>query len=153
MTKTELDQTLLSSSSNVLETMFFSAADPCEAELGTLKNPVTCLLHCSGAAEGTFSVSVDRTALTQLCSAFYGEDDPPLIRQEELACELTNMIAGSTLSALLPEHYCALTAPQLCALDQHVKLGSGSADGGEATSIVMAVEGGLMAASCNLRIQ
>ena len=153
MTKIDLDQALVASSSNVLETLFFSAADRAGSSVDSLEEPITCLLHCTGAAEGSFSVSVDRTALGQLCSSFYGEDDPTLPRQQELACELTNMIAGSTLSSLLPEHYGSLTAPPLCSLENHLKLGKTPTDGAETTTVTMEVEGGLMSASCSLRIQ
>ena len=112
-------------------------------------DPIVCLLHSSGAAEGTFSIAVDRDALRMLCVSFYGEDTPPLIRQEELACELTNMIAGSTLSRLLPERYCSLTAPQLCSIEGHEML---SRSGEESTSVLMEVEGGLLSATCRLRV-
>jgi len=150
MTTTDMDQALLASSSNVLETMFFSEVTVATAEGKLHDNPIVCRLRCSGAAEGTFSIAVDRAALRLLCMSFYGEDEPTLTRQEELACELTNMVAGSTLSALVPERYCALTAPQICILDHHESLGR---TGDNATCVLMEVEGGLLSASCSLRAE
>ncbi|SEF61926.1 Chemotaxis phosphatase CheX [Bryocella elongata] len=149
MTKTNVDEVLIASACNVLETMFFSEAIPAQSSGRMHDNPIVCLLHTSGAAEGTFSIAVDREALRLLCISFYGEDAPPITLQQELACELTNMIAGSTLSNLVPEHYCSLSAPQLCSLEQHETLGK---SGEESTSVLMEVEGGLLSASCSLRM-
>jgi len=126
--------------------MFFTEGTPLDATPPHV-DPLACLLHCSGALEGTFSIALDRTALIALCQAFYGEEAPSATQVFELLCELTNMIAGSTLSAYLPTHYCALTSPQLCDVAVHL----GSSMNLSATFLCLAVDGGVISIACSIR--
>lgn len=153
MTKTEVDNALVQSSAGVLETMFFSELEPAQEVSTPPDSSIACLLQCSGPAEGILSIAVDRRTLEQLCMSFYGEDEASQRRQEELVCELTNMIAGSTLSRLLPDHACALSSPQLCSLERHLGVAAVDVQGAQSTRIGMNVEGGLISAACCLRIQ
>jgi CheY-specific phosphatase CheX len=151
MTKVNIEDTLRESALNVLETMFFAEPEPAEDDAAAHCDPVTCLLHCSGAADGAFSIAVDRSVLAALCCSFYGEDEPVATQQQELICELTNMLAGSSLSVLAPSHYCELSSPQLCSFDRHVEVGTKTVRNAQSTLIMLAVEGGLLSISCMLR--
>ena len=153
MTKAKVENALLHSSAGVLETMFFAELTPVVEQSQLPAESIACLLHCSGAADGVLSIAVERRTLEQLCASFYGEDETSLRKQEELACELTNMIAGSTLSYLLPEHCCALSAPQLCSVDRHIGIAANEVQGAQSTQVLMDVEGGVLSATCCLRIQ
>jgi len=127
--------------------MFFTEAATVQDEPHHI-DPVACLLHSSGAVEGTFSVAIDRGALLLLCECFYGEK-PTSSQPFELVCELTNMIAGSTLSLYSPSHFCPLSSPQLCDMAVHLE-GSARPD---ATFLPFAIEGGLVSVAWSLRIK
>jgi hypothetical protein len=140
-----LHDTLSSASTAVLETMFFTEAVKIEDEHHHI-DPVACLLHSSGAVDGTFSVAIDRQALVLLCECFYGEKPSPS-QPFELLCELTNMVAGSTLSLYSPSHFCPLSSPQLCAMAIHLE-GSARPD---VTLLPFAIDGGLVSIAWSLR--
>jgi len=142
-----LHDTLCSASTAVLETMFFT--EPVlRLDAPAHVDPLACLLHSSGAENGTFSVAIDRAALNGLCESFYG-DAPTSTQPFELLCEFTNMIAGSTLSHYSPSHFCPLSSPQLCDIAVHLA-GSALPD---ATLLSFAVEGGLISITWSLRIK
>jgi hypothetical protein len=144
-TKLDLNETLAAASLSVLETMFFADATPLQ-DPAIHEDPLACMLHCSGAVEGTFSVAVDRVALVTLCDAFYGED-PSATQPFELLCELTNMIAGSTLSVYSPDRFCPLSSPQLCDAALHLE----SSFRPDATFLSFAIDGGTISIACSLR--
>jgi len=153
MTKTSLEDVLLASSTEVLETMFFADAMTPEAPQPEHTDAVACVLLCTGAQEGTFSVAIDRAALVSLSEAFYGDDGPPsAIKELELLCELTNMLAGSTLSAYAPEKYCPLSSPRLCDLAQHLKTAESTQPGAQSTTIYLDIDGGLLSVSTCLKV-
>jgi hypothetical protein len=140
-----LHDTLNAASTAVLETMFFTEAEAL-TELRPHQDALSCLLHCSGAEQGTFSVAIDRAALLTLCESFYGET-PTAAQPFELLCEFTNMIAGSTLSLYSPDHFCPLSSPQLCDIAIHL------ADAAQPGCIFLsyAVEEGTLSIVCSLR--
>jgi hypothetical protein len=151
MRTTEMEAATRSASASVLETMFFADALPAPDVNAVHTDPVSCQLHCTGAEDGIFSIAVDRTALLALCSAFYGDDELTLIREQELACELTNMLAGSTLSVLAPTRACELSAPRLCKVERHLETGTVKDPSRNHSFVALAVEGGLLTVSCSLR--
>jgi CheY-specific phosphatase CheX len=137
---------MVSASLKVLETMFFAEGAVLE-ECPPLADPLTCLLHCSGAVTGTFSVAMDRSALRVLCEAFYGDDEPNAVQSFELLCEFTNMIAGSTLSLFSPDEFCALTSPQLADPVSHVNRIAHP----DTVSVCLGVDGGCITLAGALR--
>ena len=152
MRTTELQAATRSASTTVLETMFF--ADPLESTDPKAQHAgaVACLLHCSGAEEGVLSVAVDQAALLSLCSAFYGDDDLTPIREHELVCELTNMLAGSTLSLLAPTRACELSSPRLCSFERHMEIGTTTLPAMDSSFVALELDGGLLSVSCSLRV-
>ncbi len=150
MNKAELGGAIREGSVQVLETMFF--ADIVESEAIVHKEPVACTLQCSGSETGSFSIAVDREALKFLCESFYGESgDSTAIQEIDLICELTNMLAGATLSRFAPLGLCALSSPVLCDVARHLEIGSSAHAGDEHSQIFISLEGGLLSASCTLR--
>ena len=133
----DLRECMASASLKVLETMFFSEGTVLNVH-APLADPVTCLLHSSGAVTGTFSVAIDRSALRILCEAFYGDDALNAVQSFELLCEFTNMIAGSTLSLFSPNEFCPLTSPQLADFVSHqIRIADS-----DTVSVCLGVDGG-----------
>jgi hypothetical protein len=152
MTSTKIEDALRSASTAVLETMFFSDVADAEEGQTVQEDAIACILHCNGAENGTFTVAIDPPALQVLCAAFCGlEDEPSLIEQREMICELTNMLAGSTLSAYAPDRFSTLSSPQLCGIEQHAKLAQLAGQQDHLASVSLLVEGGLLTVSCSLR--
>ena len=151
MTTNKIEDVLRDASVSVLETMFF--ADITAAiEGATHVDPVTCVIDCKGAETGTFTVAVDRPALHILCCAFFGEDEAgPASQEWEMICELTNMLAGSTLSAYVPGHFSQLSSPSICGLDRHLETCSNKDQASEFALVSLSIEGGLLSVACTLR--
>jgi len=150
--KPELTEVLREASTVVLETMFFADVSTVAVEEPVHDDPLACSLLCSGAENGSFTVAVDRAALGMLSEAFYGDDgESSSTREAELLCELTNMLAGSTLSTYAPNHYCPLSSPKVCDFAQHLATVSSSAPDEHKTSISLALDGGLLSVSCTLK--
>lgn len=150
--KPELTEVLRDASTVVLETMFFADVSTVAVTEAVHDDPLACSLVCSGAENGSFTVAVDRAALEVLSESFYGDDgEASTSRETELLCELTNMLAGSTLSAYAPDHYCPLSSPRVCDFSQHLATASAAAPDEEKTSISLALDGGLLSVSCVLK--
>lgn len=140
---------MLAASSNVLETMFFAEGTPILDGETALANALACALDYRGAVTGSFHVVVDRAALSVLCSGFYGEDgEIPESQMQELLCELTNMLAGSTLSRYAPEHSCTLSCPLLCDVEPEAKFVHSDES---VTHLNLAIEDGVLSILCLLR--
>jgi|SRR5450756_599219 len=151
MTTCKLADVLQEAAIGVLETMFFAEASSAGEDTATHSDAVACLLESTGFETGEFTIAIDREALQILCCAFYGdEDDPSSTQQQEMICELTNMIAGSTLSSYAPTHYCKLSSPTVCDMDRHLQTAIKYPQDHVAT-INLSIEGGLLSASCSLR--
>jgi CheY-specific phosphatase CheX len=150
MNKVELGDAIREGSVQVLETMFF--AETAESVPARHEEPVACTLQCSGTQTGSFSIAVDCEALKLLCESFYGESgDSTAIQEIDLICELTNMLAGATLSRFSPLGLCALSSPVLCDVARHLEIGTPTYAGDEHSQIYISLEGGLLSASCTLR--
>jgi CheY-specific phosphatase CheX len=150
MNKVELGDAIREGSVQVLETMFF--AETAESIPALHEQPVACTLQCSGTETGSFSIAVDRQALKPLCESFYGETgESTAIQEIDLICELTNMLAGATLSRFAPIGLCALSSPVLCDVTRHMEIGTTTHAGDKHVQIFLSLEGGLLSASCTLR--
>jgi CheY-specific phosphatase CheX len=151
MTSSKLQDVLCRASISVLETMFFADILPA-ADATTHVDAVTCVIDCKGAATGSFVVAVDRPALHVLCCAFLGEEEAgPATQEWEMICELTNMLAGSTLSAYVPEHFCKLSSPSICDFARQYEISSENDSDTPSAFIALSIEGGLLSVSCSLR--
>jgi hypothetical protein len=143
-----LADVMLAASCHVLETMFFAEAAPAPDGEALQPDALACSLHYTGAEAGSFHVAIDRPALAVLCSGFYGDDAEGQDAQQELLCELTNMLAGSTLSLYVPDHSCSLSSPTI---DQHATARPSDLPGEHITRLTLAIEDGLLAIECALR--
>jgi hypothetical protein len=143
-----LADVMLSASCNVLETMFFAEGVPAPEDELPLPDALACALHYTGAETGSFHVVIDRPALAVLCSGFYGDDAEGEDAQNELLCELTNMLAGSTLSLYVPDHCCSLSSPTLY---DRATSATQAHTGEHITRLTLAIEDGLLAIECSLR--
>ena len=156
MMQLEIADALRSATINVLETMFFTDAVPVEKEdVAPQSDALACELQCSGGENGSFGVAVDRIALQALCCAFYGEEGGATPTQEQdLICELTNMLAGSTLSRYAPAHACTLSSPLLCDYSPWATtLGQQDivSQKDRLTRLNLSLDGGLLLLWCSLR--
>lgn len=157
MRKPDIDVALLNASTNVLETMFFADVLRVNEEDATPQDDaLACTLECRGGMNGSFGVAVDAVALQMLCQAFYGEEgDVPSTQQQDLILELTNMLAGSTLSSYSPSHSCTLSSPLLCEYTSWAAIANQKdiADGKERlTHITLSLEGGLLSMWSSLQV-
>jgi hypothetical protein len=142
-------EVMLAASAKVLETMFFADAAPASPDASPAPDALACALYYNGAETGSFHVVIDRPALAVLASGFYGDDFESSEAQNELLCELTNMLAGSTLSRYAPQYSCALSPPTLYDLTSSA---AKPAHNGECvTRLVLTIEDGLLAIECSLR--
>ncbi len=143
----DIAEALLNASVNVLETMFFADAVPVKEEDAALQDgALACTLESRGGVNGSFGVAVDPVALQMLCRAFYGEEgDVSSTQQQDLILELTNMLAGSTLSGYSPAHACTLSSPLLCEYIPAIARQRNSVNNDERlTHITLSLEGGLL---------
>lgn len=157
ITQHAITDALRSASIEVLETMFFAEAVPEEhADAAPSDDVLACTLECSGGETGSFRVAVDRAALRILCESFYGEggeeSDASSTQEQELLCELTNMLAGSTLSRYAPAHSCTLSSPRLCDYAPWPANAVSASPGERCHRLVLALEGGLLLVWCSLRV-
>lgn len=108
-------ETLLSSLQEtvrtVLETMFFSTAEPVECCHG---NPsIAARLAFRGDPSGELVVTVSHDLAQALAAGFLGVDFEEVTAEAErnIVCELANMICGAVLSHLHPDAVVALDSP------------------------------------------
>lgn len=157
MMQPEIADALGSASIEVLETMFFAEAVPAQnVDALPGSDALACTLASSGGVTGSFRVAVDRAALQILCASFYGvegeEGDISPTQEQELLCELTNMLAGSTLSRYSPAHSCTLSSPELCDDAPWPSNGNATSAGERHHRLVLEIEGGLLLVRCSLRV-
>ncbi len=112
--KPELSAALGEAVQTILDTMFYTgcweaAAQPSDA--------VCARIHFHGEPSGEFEMFLERGAARKLAAAYLGleESDLPEPAEEEVACELANMICGATLSRLHPDSVVRLESPELVA--------------------------------------
>lgn len=143
--KRDLLAALERASADVLETMFFAESSPSVCSDDPCGDYVRCRLACTGAVNGSFSLSINRELLQNLSEGFYGDEKAAsAAADEDLACELTNMIAGSTLSTYLPMESCALSSPMLCSLTEFESLRRGGMPEGTKAALSLALDGGTL---------
>lgn len=100
----------------VLETMFFSAAEPVPCS-----HPARCArwiaaaVRFEGAPRGDFRVMLSCELANAMACGFLGIDPEEVTaeKENEVTCELANMICGAVLSRLHPDSRVALGAPEV----------------------------------------
>ena len=114
MPVTELDQVLVDSAVEVLETMFFSTVVG-PAEGGLCDSWIAATLSFHGSPSGRFGVRVAPETARRIATAFLGVEEESLSEQEigEVVCELANMLCGSVLSRIESNARFDLSHPQL----------------------------------------
>jgi CheY-specific phosphatase CheX len=126
---------LEAAAADVLETMFFAAAEatqpPGEERAGRLG--VSLQFH--GAAAGKLRLTIDQDAAERLATNFYGAEST-LVEARSVLPELANMICGTLLSRLDTEAIFCLGEPQ--AEEAPLELAGESA-------VLLRVEDGLLA--------
>jgi CheY-specific phosphatase CheX len=116
MQPSELEQMLAGSTSEVLETMFFTTVDEIVDGPATEDEQwVSAGLPFQGEPSGRFSVRASVRTASVLAASFLGRDEQELLPQHagEVICELTNMVCGSMLSRLESKAHFELLTPEL----------------------------------------
>lgn len=120
MPVSELEQTLVESATEVLETMFFStviggAVPEASGEPAHSTEPrASAQLSFRGNPSGGFRVSLPLACGRKMAASFLGlEEESVSDRQvSEVICELANMLCGSVLSRLERETLFELSSPE-----------------------------------------
>lgn len=92
---------LAESTCDVLERMFFLELAPL-ADAPTPRDPITAEVTFAGDPPGRFSLTMEREAARMAAADFLGADPEEIVshQQDEVVCELANMICGSVLSQI-----------------------------------------------------
>jgi CheY-specific phosphatase CheX len=100
MSDAAIGELLAASAQEVLETMFFAAAEAV-GEPPPIDG-IAAGLEFHGEPGGSFRVGLTRPAARSLAAAFLGQEENEISEGEvgEVVCELANMICGSVLSRL-----------------------------------------------------
>jgi CheY-specific phosphatase CheX len=114
----ELDRLVVESTSEVLETMFFTCIVG-DAD-GDPPDPVSTKLDFKGTPSGSFGLSLSKDTSRQIAAGFLAEDEFEIsqAQADEVVCELTNMLCGSLLSRMESENCFELTHPELASIPE-----------------------------------
>ncbi|HKW97091.1 MAG TPA: chemotaxis protein CheX [Bryobacteraceae bacterium] len=136
MSESAVDQVLISATTEVLETMFFTPVLGSTAAAASSSGLVAAQLAFCGALEGTFAIQVTLPAAREIAANFLGSEtgEPSPDAIGEVLTELANMICGSVLSHLDGEAHFDLSHPQM--IDPMAVAGL------EAASRTLEIEGG-----------
>jgi CheY-specific phosphatase CheX len=115
----ELDQMLLDSAVEVLETMFFTAVAGDAAPEDSTAPRISARLTFRGNRPGTFGVRVPRETGRRIAASFLGQEEESLSESQigEVICELANMLCGSVLSRLEKDTRFELALPEIAPQD------------------------------------
>ncbi|SRR5579871_229850 len=113
MNASELSNVLLLSASEVLEGMFYTSPlgdAPEDAPAGD----ISVALSFQGQPPGTFGLCTSPETGRKLAASFLGLDEESVTdeKNEEVLCELANMLCGSALSRIESNSIFALSQPK-----------------------------------------
>jgi CheY-specific phosphatase CheX len=96
-----IDLALAESAQEVLEKMFFLDLSPAGPELAASQT-ISAEVIFDGDPPGSFRLAMDRNSARSAAADFLGLDPSELntVQQNEVLCELANMICGSVLSRI-----------------------------------------------------
>jgi CheY-specific phosphatase CheX len=100
----------------VLETMFFATAEPVPCRHPeTVADWIAAIVPFEGVPCGDLRVILSRRFAKAIASGFLGVETEEVTAEGEnqIACELANMICGAVLSRLHPDSRVALRAPEI----------------------------------------
>lgn len=106
--------------SEVLETMFFTEAEPAACEHGWLPSAPCVRVRFEGSHRGQLLLALSQDAADPVAAGFLGLE--PLELTEMLRAqvleELANIVCGALLSHLWPDSKLALASPELAAWEE-----------------------------------
>lgn len=99
----------------VLETMFFTEAEPAGCEHAWLKSAPCARVQFAGSHCGEMLLGVSAEATDPIAASFLGLDPMELTAAQrgQVIQELANILCGAVLSHLWPESKLALSSPDL----------------------------------------
>jgi len=115
MVANELDQVLVESVTEVLESMFFTSLLEEHETMSGLPECISVQLSFQGGAVGTFGILVPPETARTIGANFLGLDQDEISSTQtgEVVCELANMLCGSALSRLGNASRLALSPPAI----------------------------------------
>jgi CheY-specific phosphatase CheX len=114
----EIPDALASATTAVLETMFFTSAEPGDHPAAWGTDLLRAEVQFSGYSSGRFHLEVPRVCAQGLAENVLFEQDE--IQLGMVVCELSNMLCGNTLSKLVPDGLFNLQAPKLLVTAEQV---------------------------------
>src|SRR5579863_4966259 len=108
-------ETIQQVATEVLETMFFTEAEPVACEHGWLASATCACIRFEGSHRGEMLLGVSPEAADPIAASFLGLDPMELTEAQrgQVIQELSNILCGATLSRLWPESKLALSSPEL----------------------------------------
>jgi CheY-specific phosphatase CheX len=99
----------------VLETMFFTEAEPAPCEHAWLAAARTARIRFEGSHRGEMLLGVSVEAVDPIAASFLGLEPAELTdaQRGQVVQELSNILCGALLSQLWPESTLALSSPEL----------------------------------------
>jgi CheY-specific phosphatase CheX len=110
-------QTMQEVAAQVLETMFFTEAEPVPCEHVWLETAPCALIRFEGSHFGEMRLGVSAEAADPIAASFLGLEPMELTDADrgQVIQELSNILCGAMLSRLWPESRLALASPELTA--------------------------------------
>lgn len=109
------DQVADQVAADVMETMFFTEAEPVACEHAWLQAAPTARIRFSGSHHGEMRLGVSLEAADPIAASFLGLEPAELTdaQRGQVIQELANILCGALLSRLWPESTLALSSPEL----------------------------------------
>lgn len=116
----EASQTADRVAADVLETMFFTEAEPAACEHDWLGAAPTARMRFSGSHRGEMLLGVSVGAADPIAASFLGLEAAELTdaQRGQVIQELANILCGALLSRLWPESTLALASPELTSWEE-----------------------------------
>jgi CheY-specific phosphatase CheX len=110
----EAGQTAARVAAEVLETMFFTEAEPAACEHAWLEDAPTARVRFEGSHRGEMLLGVSLEAADPIAASFLGLEPGELTaaQRRQVIQELANILCGAMLSRLWPESTLALATPE-----------------------------------------
>ena len=99
----------------VLETMFFTEAEPCRCEHAWLPSAACAGARFTGSHLGEMLLAMSADAAVPIAASFLGLEPMELTEGQrgQVLQELTNILCGAMLSRIWPQSKLAIAAPEL----------------------------------------
>jgi CheY-specific phosphatase CheX len=115
MRANEMDEALIDSTSEVLETMYFTEVTGRSGSTDVSGECFTARIDYSGHAAGAFGICIPLGTARDLAANFLGTDESTVSIEQarEVTGELGNMICGAVLNRLVPNGRFELSHPEV----------------------------------------